>query len=131
MALTYLDTSASAKLIAVEAESAALADYLRASPDAEAVTSVVGIVELLRVGARLGPAQRLRAVDLAARLGTIALTESIARAAADAAPANLRTLDAIHVASAVVAGAESVVSYDARLSEAAVAAGLRVVAPGT
>jgi uncharacterized protein len=42
----------------------------------------------------------------------------------------LRSLGAIHVASALVGGAEEFLTYDERQAEAARAIGLRVVSPG-
>lgn len=97
------------------------------------VVSVVGVVELTRAVRRsriagCGPA-------LAALVGSVdrvALTPAVVAAARTLDPPTVRTLDAIHVASALVLGGsvESVVTYDTRVAQAARAAGLRVIAPG-
>jgi hypothetical protein len=46
-------------------------------------------------------------------------------------PPVLRTLDAIHLASALLLDADVVLTYDARLAEACVENGLVVAAPGS
>jgi predicted nucleic acid-binding protein len=123
----YLDTSATAKLLQEEAESRALGLYLR-SADAPLVTSRVGIVELRRVGRRVGAADRADA--LAATLVVVELDEIVEREALEV-DARLRTSDAIHLATAILMGDEltAFVCYDARLATAAAASRLSVVAP--
>lgn len=125
--MLYLDTSASAKLLQDEPESAALAGYLRAA-SAPFATSRVGIVELRRVGRRVGAADRADAV--AATLAVIELDELVERHALEV-DAALRTSDAIHLATAALMGDEldAFVCYDARLAAAATEAGLPVAAP--
>jgi uncharacterized protein len=61
----------------------------------------------------------------------IELDDPIARAAGEMHPASLRSLDAIHLASALALGDElaAFVTYDARLADAARSAGLPVIAP--
>jgi predicted nucleic acid-binding protein len=124
----YLDTSATAKLLQEEVESRALGLYLR-STDAPLVTSRVGIVELRRVGRRVGAADRADA--LAATLVVVELDEIVERKALEV-DARLRTSDAIHLATAILMGDEltAFVCYDARLATAASACRLSVVAPG-
>ena len=129
MTLVYLDTSAAAKLLVDEEETEALQDHLRQVPEAETVTSVIGLIELRRVAARIGPAHTIRAEDLARRLGSVQLTEAVAHGAAHVSPTVLRSLDAIHLASAVSVSADQVLCYDQRLSTAAEAAGLLVLSP--
>jgi len=123
----YLDTSATAKLLQEEAESRALGLYLR-SAAAPLVTSRVGIVELRRVGRRVGAADRADA--LAATLVVVELDEIVEREALGV-DARLRTSDAIHLATAILMGDEltAFVCYDARLATAAAASRLSVVAP--
>ena len=41
----------------------------------------------------------------------------------------LRSLDAIHLASAIAVGAESLITYDSRLADSASQAGLQIFAP--
>lgn len=57
------------------------------------------------------------------------VTDVLLRAAATLASLTVRTLDAIHLASAQRVGADEVLAYDARLREAASAAGLATAAP--
>jgi len=123
----YLDTSATAKLLQEEAETQALSLYLR-SAGAPLATSRVGIVELRRVGRRVGAPDRADA--LAATLVVIELNEAVERQALEI-DAGLRTSDAIHLATAVLMGGEldAFVCYDARLAAAAMAAGFTVAAP--
>jgi predicted nucleic acid-binding protein len=123
----YLDTSATAKLLQEEAQSRALGLYLR-SADVPLVTSRVGIVELRRVGRRVGAADRADA--LAATLVVVELDEIVEREALDV-DARLRTSDAIHLATAILMGDEltAFVCYDERLATAASASRLSVVAP--
>jgi uncharacterized protein len=123
----YLDTSATAKLLQEEAQSRALGRYLR-SVDAPLVTSRVGIVELRRVGRRVGAADRADA--LAATLVVVELDEIVERGALEV-DARLRTSDAIHLATAILMGDEltAFVCYDERLATAASASRLSVVAP--
>lgn len=125
--MLYLDTSATAKLLQEEAESRALGLYLR-SAAAPLVTSRVGIVELRRVGRRVGAADRADA--LAATLVVVELDEIVEREALGV-DARLRTSDAIHLATAILMGDEltAFVCYDARLATAAAASRLSVVAP--
>lgn len=127
----YLDASALVKLIAHEAESAALLAWLRNRPSQ--ATSVVGLVEVRRAAARHGgvPPERLEAV--LARVASVGLDAGIVASAGSLGPAGLRTLDAIHLASAALLGPdlEAVATYDRRLGEAAAALGLPVASPGS
>ena len=126
--MLYLDTSATAKLLIEEAESEALGDFLH-SAGTPLVTSRVGIVELRRLGRRID-AGADRADALAASLVIVELDETIERHAIGIDP-GLRSLDAIHLATALAA-ADSIdgfVCYDLRLATAAEALGLGVLAP--
>lgn len=126
--MLYLDTSAAAKLLLEEEESDALGEFLR-SAETPLMTSRVGIVELRRVGRRSG-AGADRADALAASLVVVELDETVERRAIVIDP-GLRTLDAIHLATALAA-AESVdgfVCYDVHLAAAAESLGLTVHAP--
>ena len=126
--MLYLDTSATAKLLIEEPESEALGDFLR-SAGTPLVTSRVGIVELRRVGRRID-AGADRADALAASFVVVELDETVERQAIAIDP-SLRSLDAIHLATALAA-ADSIdgfVCYDVRLADAARALGLTVLAP--
>lgn len=127
--IAYVDSSALAKLLIVEADLPALTRwYVEVD---RAVTSRVGIVETRRAVARRGGVLDTAAVDKAlATIEIVELDRQIAERAASIGPVPLRTLDAIHVATALQVGwIDAFVTYDDRLADAARAAGLRVVRP--
>lgn len=134
-AVVYADTSALVKLVVREAES----DALEAALDdaAELATSVVTTIELARAVARARAESSATVADEWAVLAVISataeipLTDEVRAAAATVAPVELRTLDAIHLASALTLGEHlaSVLTYDERLQHAATELGLAVLAP--
>ena len=128
---TYLDTSALAKLCTTEAESLALRRWLADAPQPLA-TSIVGEVELVRSMAKVGGAAASVAETLRRALVILPLSPAVAERARRLPPGVLRSLDAIHVATALELGEDltAVVSYDQRMIDAATAAGLEVVSPG-
>jgi len=126
--LAYMDTSAMAKLILDEPGSTAMARWYVESE--RIVTSRMGIVEMRRVAAR--HAHDVAHLEVVLRsVETFELDAPVARVAAAVAPAALRTLDAIHLASAIALLPEidAFVTYDDRLADAARSAGLPVVRP--
>lgn len=129
--LLYLDSSALVKLVAEEHESAALLAFL--SEQAGRISSVLTRVEVLRAVGRstLGAAGRRRAEDVLARVALVRLDDGILDAAGDLRPAGLRTLDALHLATALSIGPDlaGFVTYDRRLADAATVAGLDVATP--
>lgn len=131
--LVYLDSSALVKLVLPEAESEPLLEYIRTAPDA--VTSAIAVVEVVRAARRASehPAVEQRAREVVAGVNLITLSPSLLEVAAAASPRSLRALDALHLATARELGAdlEAMVVYDAALADAARAAGIRVVAPGS
>ncbi|MDQ4010948.1 MAG: type II toxin-antitoxin system VapC family toxin [Actinomycetota bacterium] len=129
--MIYLDTSALAKLIVRETETATLGRWLRQRGTQLWATSVIGCVELVRVAQRFAAADGARL--LLAGLDTIPLIEHVADVAQTTGPATLRTLDAIHLASALSVREELIAfcCYNRRLLHAAGDAGLPVYAPGT
>ena len=126
----YLDASALVKLIAPEDESTAMAAFV--TEHRSQSTSVVGLVEVRRAAARRPGVAEARVEDVLARIAGVALEPSILTAAATIESPTLRTLDAIHLASAAALSAdlEAFVTYDRRLAEAARALGMPVVSPG-
>lgn len=131
--MLYLDTSALVKLVTREAESIALQSYLAERPDSRWVTSGLTRAELLRAVYRSGVAQALDdARTVLATLDILALTDRQLDQAGVLPPAGLRTLDAIHLVAAKTVGPTltAVVTYDARMFEAARQAGLPVARPG-
>ena len=126
----YADASALVKLVLREPESDALRDYLIALPDP--ATSRVSFVEVHRAMVRAGAGPEPDAlVAVWERTVFIELEASIADSAARIGPSTLRSLDALHLASALALAddVESFITYDTRLADAARAAGLTVVAP--
>lgn len=129
----YLDSSALVKLVAKEAETTALRRYLSRRADAPRVTSSLARVEVVRAVSGGGAQAVTRARELLDRLYEVPLERSLLDRAADLrTPLALRTLDAVHLASALVLGTtlSAVVTYDARMAAAAVSLGLEVAAPG-
>ena len=126
--LSYVDASALVKLVLAEPGSEAMLRWYVGSE--RVATSRIGIVETNR-------AARRREHDpshLEAVLASIEIVEfdaAIARRAALIGPPGLRTLDAIHVASALALSGEldAFVTYDQRVVDAARAIGLPVVSP--
>ena len=124
------------KLVVDASETASLRRWLRGRPDA--VSSVVAAVELRRAARRSTaasgrpPDELIRLADaVLADVDLIALDAALLRRAVSVDPPALRSLDAIHVASAAsVEGLDGLVTYDARLAAAAAGAGLVVFSPG-
>jgi uncharacterized protein len=129
--LIYLDSSALLKLLFEEGESAALAQWLEQHVGTPAVSSEVARVEVLRASRRLNPAALPAARSLLAQLDLIPLTSVLLAEAAEVGDPLLRTLDALHLASAMSIRTElsAFVAYDHRLAAAAAAAGLDPVRP--
>ena len=129
MKVVYLDASALVKLAIAEAESRALADALAGATDL--ATSIVGRIELERVVRRELPDladERLSVIDR--WLTVIPLHVAIAGVARTLRPSTLRTLDAMHLASALAVDELSeFYCYDARLADAARERGIAVRAP--
>lgn len=125
--LAYLDASAIVKLVIDEPESKALLHWYRESD--RIITSRIGVVEVRRAVNRRDhdPRQMLAVLAL---LEVFELDPEVDRLAGGILPPALRTLDAIHVATALsIPSIEAFVTYDDRLAEAARAAGLPVVRP--
>ncbi len=124
----YLDSSALVKLIVREPESEALRRHVAASSQ---VTSVLALVEVRRSVSRRTPAADERTTAVLARPALMPLSNAVVDRAARLRPLEVRTPDAIHLASALVLAEEleGFVTYDLRQAEAAEALGLPVVAP--
>lgn len=131
MSVAYLDASALVKLVRAEPESEALRTFLGEAP--EHSTSVVSSIEVLRAAKRVGVVDELRtrAEAVIASTALIGLGDAVVRAAQGIDPPTIRTLDAIHLASALALGddLDVFVCYDRRLADAAEATGLTVLAP--
>lgn len=129
--LLYLDSSAIVKLVAREPETDALVARLRAGPDL--VSSALARVEVGRAArrARVPGAGLPRVEAVLERIALLRIDEAILEAAAAVDPPDLRSLDAIHLASALSLGEAltAVVTYDAQLKGAARTRGIEVLTP--
>lgn len=125
--IAYLDASAIVKLVLDEPDSLSMLSWYHESE--RVATSRVGVIETRRAASRRygDPAQLVAVID---RLEVFELDDDIDQRASAIGPTSLRTLDAIHVATALsIPGLGSFVTYDDRLAEAARAVGLPVVRP--
>ena len=129
--MLYLDTSAFLKLVLREKHSAALTRVLD-DRDSVLVASDLLRTEALRAARNHSPAAVARVRLLLQGITLIGLTSDICERAAELDPQILRSLDALHLASALALGddLEAVVTYDQRLRQACELYGLLVVAPG-
>ena len=127
-----MDSSALVKLVQREPESQALRQYLQQHRDDERVASELVCVEVVRSVLAGGPTAVAHARRLLARLYLMALDRELLDRAATLAPSSLvRSLDAIHLASAQLLGADlrALLTYDIRMMQVASSLGLPVQAP--
>lgn len=127
--MLYLDSSAIVKLVTREPGTPELVEAVRTEP--EIVSSAIAWTEVVRAVRRSG-GRVPRAEAVLERIALVPIDEGITRGASHLSPAGLRTLDAIHLATALSLADDvaALVTYDARLAEAAAKAGLEVRAPG-
>lgn len=134
--MIYLDTSGAMKLVRAEAHSAELGRWFNDHLGVPVLSSVLIEVELLRATRRSAPEWIVRAAEVLRGIGVVTVSPSVIARAAGYDDPNLRSLDAIHLATAQhVAMAtretlEAFVAYDERLLAAARRIGLPVAAPG-
>jgi predicted nucleic acid-binding protein len=131
--LLYLDSSALVKLVLPEAESGALIASLAAWP--VRVTSELATVEVLRAARRASaePALTQRAKEVLAGVHLLKIDTDLLDRAARLEPRSLRSLDALHLASALSLGDDlgAIAVYDGALAAAAAACSLRVLTPAS
>jgi predicted nucleic acid-binding protein len=132
----YLDTSAVFKLLVEEEETAALIEWLNAQ-SGELVSSALIEMELPRaIRRRNEPAAFAAMAEILSTVDRLDIDASVRATAAAYTDPYLRTLDAIHLASAdqLLASGMTItafVTYDKRLLTAAAGIGLPAVSPGT
>jgi uncharacterized protein len=126
----YIDTSAFIKLVRSEPESQALRAELRGVEN-ELISSILLSVEGHRAARRYGKLASVRANAALTTITLLALDEPIIEIAANLEPPELRSLDALHLASILSLGEdiECVYCYDTRLTSAAQALEIEVIAP--
>jgi uncharacterized protein len=124
----YLDTSAFLKLVRSEPESDALRRELSGR---ELISSALLIMEGRRAARRYGELASRRARAGLTAVTLLPIDSPILEAAADLDPPELRSLDAIHLASALSIGEDLArfYCYDARLALAAQTLGIEVSRP--
>jgi uncharacterized protein len=127
--LTYVDSSAIVKLVVAEPESKALRRYLSRRPPL--VSSALARTEIVRALMPSGPEAVTRGEEVLRRIQLLRVNDRVLREAGRMEPADLRSLDAIHLASARHLGpaVKQIVTYDERMAEAARATGWSVSAP--
>ena len=129
--MLYLDSSAIVKLVAPEPETDALIDFLATDP--ERVSSALALVEVSRAVQRAGGDEVLlvRAREVLSRVALIKIDNTVLRTASELGPPGLRTLDAIHLGTALstVEPVTALVTYDRRLRDASRLAGIEVESP--
>lgn len=129
----YGASSALMKLVTREKETPALMAFVNGeNPWGEAArwgTSYLGKIEVTRAAARISPEAQEAAGQVMSHLWFTPIDRHIIELAGLVSPSTLRTLDALHLATALKLG-YPLVAYDQRLIQAARAAGLSVYSPG-
>ena len=127
--VTYLDSSAIVKLVVAEPESEALRRYL--ARRAPLVSSALARTEVARALLPVGAEAVARGHDTLRRIQLLRVNDRVLREAGEMEPAELRSLDAVHLASARQLGAavKQIVTYDERMAEAAETLGWSVASP--
>lgn len=127
--LAYLDGSAIVKLIVDEDESQALRDALGIWP--RRATSQIAVVEVIRAVRRRDPGAEPLARTVLSNMSLLAVGARAVASASVVEPPTLRSMDALHVATALRLGRTlaAFVSYDTRQLEAAEALRLPTASP--
>jgi uncharacterized protein len=127
----YIDSSAFVKLFLPEPDSPALTRYLASRP--RRVSAMLLRTEALRTAVRaaLSPQRMLLVRALLDSLSYMTADVTLSDEAGILRPPELRSLDAIHLATARALGTNlsALVTYDDRLAEAASWYGMQVVSP--
>jgi uncharacterized protein len=129
MAATYLDSSALVKLAVEEPESGALRRYLRRRRPL--VSSALARTEVLRALLLEGDEGVARGRAVLGSIELVRVNDRVLNAAGTLTPPDLRSLDAIHLATVGQLGADvgEIVTYDERMKAAAAPLGYKVTSP--
>ena len=127
--LVYLDSSAFVKMIIIEQESAELERFLLT--DKRLMSSELLQTEARRAVMRVHPRYKMVVEQQLTGISLIGVSTDILVTAGFLGPVGLRSLDAIHLATALTLGNDLkvLVTYDTRMAEAAKALGLNVQTP--
>lgn len=134
--MIYLDSAAIVKLVHQEPQSDVLGAWLAERARQPRVTSALAEVEVPRAIARHAPDSQSRIPVIMGTIARFGIDAAVRALAASYANPRLRSLDAVHLATAQVLAAElgeqpaAFVSYDGRLLAAAGTAGLKTASPG-
>jgi predicted nucleic acid-binding protein len=128
----YADTSALAKLFLREAEGPALDAYLD-TVEFTLVSSELTEVELARTISKTDAGSVARARELLSSIVLLPITSSVRKSAGDLPPRELRSLDAIHLSTAleIKSDLSGFLTYDSRLAVAAERHDINVLQPGS
>lgn len=134
--MIYMDSAALVKLVRFEPLSGELVAWLNERPDSPLVASSLVEVEVTRALRRCAPQALAGVPSVLARLYRVEMDATVRATAAAYADPLLRSLDAIHLATAqLLAGEpgavlEAFVTYDRRLLTVAAAVGMPIASPG-
>jgi predicted nucleic acid-binding protein len=131
VSLYYIDTSAALKLLAEESHSRAFAAFYDKDAGATWVSSALLRIEVIRAVGRVMPAALPDARALLLAFNYVSIDDEVVEAAMNEPDRMLRSLDAIHLATARVLGPDldGLATYDDRLANAAKDAGISVIDP--
>lgn len=126
----YIDASAFVKTVIAETESAALRAFLR-RPGGRRVSSALLRAEAIRALRRHGPQALAETREALREVELITVSDGVLDTAGMLDPQIIRTLDAIHLATALSVGQDldAIVTYDERMAEGARFLGLPVSTP--
>src|SRR5438552_16404856 len=128
--LTYLDSSATFKLVDVAPQPPALRQYLRRRRPY--ISSALARTEVMRALLPLGPEAVRRGQEVLLNIDLVRVNDRVLSLAGELPPPSLRSLDAIHLATARLLGGglARLVTYDERMVVVARLVGVAVESPG-
>lgn len=128
-AATYVDSSALVKLVVEEPESVPLRRYLRRRSNL--ISSALARTEVLRALLLEGEVAMTRGRAVLSRIELVRVNDRVLNAAGVLMPAGIRSLDAIHLATANELGTDLsvIVTYDDRMVDAARRLRMRTASP--